>query len=105
VPGTIYQALPDGGSVDTVVAGPPSPDALAYDDKHLYWLNAGPYNNATGEFDQGSVMRCPHVGGVVACPANGPETLATGLTFVRSLVTDTNAVYWVGSGKIWRLAK
>jgi hypothetical protein len=105
VPGTVYQALPDGTFVDTLVVGPPDPDALAYDDEHLYWLNAGPYNNATGEFDQGSVMRCPQVGGLANCGASGPETLATGLTTVRSLVTDTNAIYWVSAGKLWRLAK
>ncbi len=107
-PGTIWQGLPDGGNPTKVTAVPPIPHTFAYDDKYFYWLNAGE-PSAGGTYDQGAVQYCPHTNGVVDCGATGPRTLSTApMAYVRGLVVDTNAVYWVDSSKnggIWRVAK
>jgi hypothetical protein len=104
-PGTIWQAQLDGGSPTKLTTGPPIPHTLAFDATHLYWLNAGIPQNVNDYFS-GSVMRCPHTGGVVDCGATGPETLGTSdYHFIRGLRVDTNAIYWVEGTTIWRLAK
>jgi hypothetical protein len=109
IPGTIWQGKPDGTGAVKVTVGPPVPHTFASDDKYFYWLEAGPRNPASGDSDMGAVQYCPQTGGIVDCGATGPRTLSTvPLTFVRSLVIDTNAIYWVDSSKgggIWRVAK
>jgi len=51
-------------------------------------------------------MRCPHTNGVVDCGAKGPETLSTTpQNYVHGLISDTDSIYWVETGTLWRLAK
>jgi hypothetical protein len=105
-PGTLYQGQLDGGNPQGFSVGPPIPHTFVFDDKYLYWCNAGPHNAQTDSYDQGSIMRCPHTNGFVTCDATGPVTLSTTpQSYVHGLISDTDSIYWVETGTLWRLAK
>jgi hypothetical protein len=104
IPGTIYQAQPDGGASEAVTAEASHPHTFMVSTlgRHLYWLNAGP--SSGGDYPQGSVMRCPMTAGTIHC-GSGPETLSRDNAHIRGLIQDETSLYWVSDGKIWRLAK
>jgi hypothetical protein len=109
IPGSVYQMLFDGGALDKFTSAGALPHTIVFDSSYVYWLNAGPRNTSTGDYDQGSLQHCPLTNGVADCGSSGPTTLVQNQLYVRSLVQDAQALYWITSttagSSIMRLAK
>lgn len=84
------------------------PYALAVDDRELYWINLGDFQQS---FVDGDIRRCPVVNGAADCsstPASAGEVVARpGASLARGIAIDAKAVYWTEqqSGAVYRLAR
>jgi hypothetical protein len=103
---TIYR-VGEGASAGTsgtpIAKNQAQPAWIAVDDKDIYWLNTG---TLAQQFANGSVRRCPIVGGVPACVGDG-DVVATSAKNPRMIVMDPVAVYWTVQyeGTVYRLAR
>jgi hypothetical protein len=102
-PGNVTQTLLDGGSPEILGQGD-IPHSFIADDSYVYWVSLGVHDIPTDSYDNGYVQRCPMVEGVAAC-GTGPEHIGGGYYYVHGLTQDSNSIYWVEGGNIWRFAK
>jgi hypothetical protein len=84
------------------------PVAFAADDRELYWINLGDYQQS---WVDGTIRRCPVVTGAAVCtstPNGQGEIIARpGALLARGIALDATAVYWTEqqARAVYRLAR
>jgi hypothetical protein len=96
---SIVKAPIDGGAPTTLVTGQVA-NALAVDDKYVYWTNNGNY--AGDALDSGSIS-----GSVMRVPIDGgpPEPLASGLHDALGIAVNGSEAYFLGGGYVTSIPK
>jgi hypothetical protein len=80
----VWSSSPDGGAVQALANGRPSPQAIVADAANAYWVEAGP---------AGSVLQCALAG----C-AGQPIVIASSQDSPVWVAVDAGFIYWVANG-------
>jgi hypothetical protein len=84
------------------------PVAFAADDRELYWIDLGDYQQSWAD---GTIRRCPVVNGAAVCTstpkAEGEIIASPGAFLARGIAIDATAVYWTEqqAHAVYRLAR
>ena len=85
---------PKGGGQPTLLAGQTAPAAIAVDDEHVYWLNQGSENLATGELVRAALGDLTQT-----------EVLLSGLELPNALALGAEHVFFASGSRVLQVSK